>query len=1301
MPDWYEDLLKRKKKVESEDEAKRNQEDLAGRLSLPWYERLFRSLPVSPFYWKTPEEQQYAEDTRRMEIYAEETGQVDPKAWAKSMLDKAEQKIQPSIRATGNETRTRVPYYTGRESYEFSPISPEQKLIDIGSTVLPIPMGEQLVGAGIKAVGRAALGGSIMKQVGKGVAGQLTQPRAPFLNAAMQAGKKPVLKATEDAATAISKAFARMGVGAAIPNAPSTGGTIKGVAKEPIAIGHVPEWGTTNQYIARNPYRKQLEHMGKTKKFDLSVIKEADRWEMGQVLKDKPAYLNDNLPDMEIIKFAKDNNLPYGYAVFPSDPSQAVIVVAKNKQTLRKIIDLAAEGNKQRELGLALGYLDTGKPPTAAPKVTTTAVKTAATGQPIDFTLYRGTSGNKSIYTVREYGRGKYYYADMGEEGTAEKLAESFATGHPTIAYPGEAAVVSAVEKSGGKVSKEFVHLDNPYVTDRKNPTLTKVVNRAMTAAKDFGLTGDEYDKYVAESIPKYLKGKGYDGLVVRDTEGAFTVIPYVKTSAKPIEVVKPLTPAASALKTVRNVAETADEETLLKDIATRLSSYKPLREEADEAIKALHAKQSAIFEEAYKWAQESAGMSKVEALRYATNASKEAGKAVMPDKPLPGMPERAGLPIVSSKEENILHGIIDRELQNIGKKERSFDRRNAKEGLKKLLSATEIPAPHEMELLEEAFGFNFVTESLKRNRTTGQKVLSALFQFVNIPRTIKSAWDLSAPLRQGAVVGFSHPITAARDIGFMFKALKSEDTALFIDDLLYGRIGNLTKKWRFSPEDALKAKEKASRYLDHFGFQHSLREGGTKIELREEAYLSGLFETPVKIFGKKTTIGRITGIRQSERAYATYLNKLRRDVFDQVADKWEKSGKYVGKDGKFAQKEYDNDLTELARFINRATGRGELWTGEYTTKAFKTGHPGGLLNIPFFSPRLLTSRLLVFGSLFSSSKAVRKQAARDLAIWAGTTGTIIGLLAVSPDITVERDPRSSQFAKIRVKDTYIDITAGYQPLIRYAAQLVAGKKSSSGWISEKEPIETAGRFAWSKLNPMFSSIVAAVVGKTFTGEEIKKDWDSLWQQLSDFIEPMAVSNIRQAYMEYGNVPESLFAAPDLFGAGTSTYDSSDSVVQDFYAITSQLNKDVKSWKDAQLAGNLKEIQKLEKEHPELKMEYDASIHDYYSKTNRILNSYATEIYELNQQIHAAELDPNIEDDDRERLTEELERQKAVIATQAILEAEGLYNKDWITPGFLPEDWDELYRAPEQKNETPTPKKEQRKIDLPFPETGL
>ncbi len=114
--------------------------------------------------------------------------------------------------------------------------------------------------------------------------------------------------------------------------------------------GIIPEWGTANPYHEANPFKEQLLEMARTKKFNRVILARADRWEMEQVLRGKPAFLSDgNMGDKEILKFASENNLVVGR-------KGTNLVVARNQEALNKVLS-AKIG---RELGLSLGYTDIG-----------------------------------------------------------------------------------------------------------------------------------------------------------------------------------------------------------------------------------------------------------------------------------------------------------------------------------------------------------------------------------------------------------------------------------------------------------------------------------------------------------------------------------------------------------------------------------------------------------------------------------------------------------------------------------------------------------------------------------------------------------------------------------------------------------------------------------------------------------------------------------------------------------------------------------------------------------------------------
>ncbi|MHA2063427.1 MAG: hypothetical protein ACXABY_03500, partial [Candidatus Thorarchaeota archaeon] len=291
----------------------------------------------------------------------------------------------------------------------------------------------------------------------------------------------------------------------------------------------------------------------------------------------------------------------------------------------------------------------------------------------------------------------------------------------------------------------------------------------------------------------------------------------------------------------------------------------------------------------------------------------------------------------------------------------------NAAEALEDLLLFGKIPTQSRLVTLEQVFGEDFAKVLLAK-RPFGQKLEEAVFDLINLPKSVMAAVDLSGMLRQGGVLFWGHLNKSVPAIKPMLKAFGSEKYA---DDVARA----------IATKGQLAEREVAELYIADFGSLAS------KLGTREESFISRLAHYfPL--------------VRRSERAFVTYLNKLRVDVFDSTVVGWKNSGKKFN----------DNDLLELGKFINRATGRGSLGKKLEPSAVF--------LNTLLFSPRLQLSRPQLILSLFSSSPTVRKMAIKDILAFVGVNTTMASLLHMSGLATVELDPRSADFAKIKIGNT-------------------------------------------------------------------------------------------------------------------------------------------------------------------------------------------------------------------------------------------------------------------------------------------
>lgn len=415
-----------------------------------------------------------------------------------------------------------------------------------------------------------------------------------------------------------------------------------------------------------------------------------------------------------------------------------------------------------------------------------------------------------------------------------------------------------------------------------------------------------------------------------------------------------------------------------------------------------------------------------------------------------------------------------------------------ASRGLAKLLGefGGKVPTEGELAKLETVFGREFVKAALDK-RTLFTKYKEVGMQVANIPRAVMASFDFSAPLRQGVFL-IGRPKRFFTSVFKSFKPFFSERTYQGIMEEIFSRpTAELMKESGLS--------------LTHLG---------RGLKGREEMFMSNLAE-------RLPIIGR--GVRASERAYVSFLNKMRADVFDDLV----KKGTELGiKDPKF--------FKDTARYINTATGRGELKFG------FNFEPAAEILNTWFFSPRLIASRINLLRPSFyvGLEPTVRKEALKDLMKF-GSIALGTGGLAMYGGANVEMDPTSADFMKIRFGNTRYDILGGFQQPVRLAAQLISGKVKSSttgktmvlgeGYRALTRP-EIALRYLEYKQAPVVSFGVGLLRGKNALGEK----FDIPTEVANRFI-PMVAQDMKDLYQEKG-LEGIAMASPAILGVGVQTY---------------------------------------------------------------------------------------------------------------------------------------------------------------------
>lgn len=363
----------------------------------------------------------------------------------------------------------------------------------------------------------------------------------------------------------------------------------------------------------------------------------------------------------------------------------------------------------------------------------------------------------------------------------------------------------------------------------------------------------------------------------------------------------------------------------------------------------------------------------------------------------------------------------------------------------------------------------------------------------LNVPRSLITSMDMSAPMRQAVVYTLTKPLTAYKAGKEMFRQAFSEKNSInWMLDLRNKREYEIMKD-----SDLFISDPHAS-----------------KLTNKEEHFMTNLAQ-------KIPVIGSM--IKGSERAYAAYLNKMRTDIFVNQIHAFEKKGLTF---------ENSPELYKAsADVINHFTGRGHLGSLEKSAQ---------ILNTAFFSPRLIASRFQMLNPAWYSKqpKLVRNQAIKDFAQFVATGSAILALAAAS-GAKVELDPRSSDFGKIQIGKTRLDIWGGFQQWVRTFAQVVSGTKiTASGKRIDLDKgrasrLDIIGSFARGKIAPIPALAMEILQGRKVTGEKLKAS-----EVLLDNTIPLYIQDMIEASKQEGGAGILSVGIPAFFGVGTQTYNT-------------------------------------------------------------------------------------------------------------------------------------------------------------------
>ena len=288
-------------------------------------------------------------------------------------------------------------------------------------------------------------------------------------------------------------------------------------------------------------------------------------------------------------------------------------------------------------------------------------------------------------------------------------------------------------------------------------------------------------------------------------------------------------------------------------------------------------------------------------------------------------------------------------------------------------------------------------------------KLADTLRETLHLSRAVMTSIDLSGVLRQGGIGVFAHPALAA-------KATKAMGEAL------------VSKRKQFALAEAIR-----NDPLGHFATLSglSITNDDGVITKQEEAFMGRWAE-------------HVPGVAASGRAYTTFLNNLRFAMFSEMVNNLGRTGEVTVDEGRV-----------IAKYINAATGRADFK---------QMNNAAANLNTVFFAPRYVASRFQYIATPFmlpfmDTTSRVKKTIASEYArTFAGVAAFISSMLALGSLVadddddkpTIEFDPRSSDFLKIKFGETRIDPTSGISSSIVVSTRFLLGEtKTVSGEIKK------------------------------------------------------------------------------------------------------------------------------------------------------------------------------------------------------------------------------------------------------------
>lgn len=375
------------------------------------------------------------------------------------------------------------------------------------------------------------------------------------------------------------------------------------------------------------------------------------------------------------------------------------------------------------------------------------------------------------------------------------------------------------------------------------------------------------------------------------------------------------------------------------------------------------------------------------------------------------------------------------------------------------------------------------------KNRNIAQKIKDGATEIWGLTRVLMATGELSFIGIQGGLFSLTHPKIAINSFAKMLSHMTSEKR--------FNEWERYVKSQPYYP--ALKASKLA------------LSEYDSKLTAREELGVSGwanhLWDyalSPVKLVSNKgyEFLKSVNPLKAIERGGVAYMNNIRLNRFLTGMEKLQLEGKTFTTN--------PEDYKRMADVINTLSGRASLGKLEPNAQT---------LALLFFSPRNWASMIKQFPPIFFTRQmykwrgsdgkisVAQKMAVSDYMKFVTITGGLLLAMAEyykhddDDDTEVIFDPTSSDFLKIRNKNTRIDVFGGRTQMMVFTMRMIFDEKTS---ISGKTSRLGEGMLAPNKRDliiDMISNKLAPTAGalNEYVNTRVKKNPDGTYTRINKY----------------------------------------------------------------------------------------------------------------------------------------------------------------------------------------------------------